>query len=175
MNIVLIGFMGTGKSTVGRLLASQLAYEFLDTDLLIEREQGAKIPQIFATHGEQYFRKIEQRLAVELGKTDHKVIATGGGMVLNPQNIVNLRQNGFVIALVATPEVIYERVKQENHRPLLSGANSCAKIAALLLERAPYYENSDLMINTLTKTAPELVADIIGYLGRRGHYGRSST
>jgi shikimate kinase len=174
MNIVLIGFMGTGKSTVGQLLAQQLGLEFIDADVRIESEQGRTIAQIFKLEGEACFRHLEAQLAVKLAANDRQVISTGGGFVLYPPNINVFKPSGVIVALTATPEVIYERVKNERHRPLLAVPDPLARINALLLERSPYYQNADLVLDTSFKKPVELVAEIRKELMRRGfNNGRS--
>ena len=107
MNIVLIGFMGTGKSTIGKLLAKQFKFQFVDVDASIEEQAGKSITQIFHSEGEGYFRKLEAEFAQKLSKEDCQVIATGGGFVLNPQNVAVLKNNGVVVTLSASPGVIY--------------------------------------------------------------------
>lgn len=168
MNLVLIGFMGTGKSKIGRMLALELGYDFIDTDLLIEAECGKKITQIFQEEGEAFFRRIENKLAGELGRQDRKVISTGGGWVLNPENIRLTRINGFIISLNAQPEIIYQRIKAEIHRPLLATADPLSEINRILSQRENLYQNADLVMDTSRET-PELVTEqIINELTRRG-------
>ena len=125
-NIVLTGFMGTGKTTVGRLLAQQLGYEFVDTDQIIEERHG-KIGDLFRSAGEEAFRRIERELASELADRERLVIATGGRMMLDPQNVASLSRNGRVFCLVATPDEIFDRVVHDSsrvERPLLVGTGS---------------------------------------------------
>ena len=125
-NIVLTGFMGTGKTTVGRLLAEQLGYEFVDTDVVIEQRHG-KIADVFRSVGEEAFRNIERELAAELADRVRLVISTGGRMMLDPQNVANLSRNGRVFCLVATPDEIVDRVTNDPspiERPLLVGSRS---------------------------------------------------
>ncbi|NLY73880.1 MAG: shikimate kinase [Firmicutes bacterium] len=168
MNLVLIGFMGTGKSKIGKLLAGELGYEFVDTDLVIETECGLKIAEIFATKGEAFFRDLEHQLAQRLSGTDHQVIATGGGWVLNPANLELSSANGFIISLIAAPEIIYERIKAENHRPLLACEDPLAKIRQIMSQRANLYQKADLVMDTSEKTPEELTAVIIEALVKRG-------
>jgi shikimate kinase len=176
MNIVLTGFMGTGKSTIGNLLAQRLKLKFIDTDAQIETETGSTIAQIFQSKGEGYFRQLESQLAIRLAAEDNQIIATGGGFVLNPHNIKVFKPNGVIVALTASPEAIYERVKEQNQRPLLEVIDPLARITELLIERAPFYLNADLTINTVDKKPTELVEQIITELLRRGFvYGRSQT
>ncbi|MGE5583467.1 MAG: shikimate kinase [Bacillota bacterium] len=168
MKIILIGFMGTGKTTVGKLLAANLGYDFLDTDDLIEAREGKTVSQIFATDGEAYFRKLEHKLARELSKADSLVIASGGGFALNRENMEVLRSNGLVVSLNASPEVIYQRVKHESHRPLLAVKNPLPQIEKLLSYRAKYYQEADLMVDTSRKEPGDIVKEILGELAGRG-------
>src|SRR5689334_2900609 len=127
-NIVLCGFMGTGKSSVGRLVAEQLRFAFLDTDVVIEARAGKPITQIFADEGEAAFREMECKVVKEMALRDRTVISTGGGLVVNPENMANLKQHALVVCLWASPEQIYARVKSQNHRPLLQEADPLEKI-----------------------------------------------
>ena len=140
-NIVLTGFMGTGKTTVGRLLADKLGYEFVDTDEVIEERHG-RIAEIFRTRGEDAFRRIERELAAELAARDRLVIATGGRLMLDPQNVSSLSRNGRVFCLVATPDEIFDRVTHDTsatERPLLAVPDPRQRIVELLAERSPDY------------------------------------
>jgi shikimate kinase / 3-dehydroquinate synthase len=141
-NLVLTGFMGTGKTTVGQQLAQKLGREFVDTDLVIEERHGP-IDEIFRLQGESAFRDLERALAVELGERKGLVIATGGRMLLDPQNFQALSRNGRIFCLVATPEEIFDRVTSDQtrvNRPLLEVADPKQRIIELLTERAPNYE-----------------------------------
>ncbi len=168
MNIVLLGLMGTGKTFLGNQLAARLGYRFVDTDEVIEERQQRSIPEIFGAEGEPYFRRLEQELTCELTGADRQVIATGGGLVTNPVNLDLLKQNGFLITLTAPPEVIFERVKSDTHRPLLKVADPLAKIRELLRERAIFYRQADLIVNTAVENAGQLVERVIGELKQRG-------
>jgi shikimate kinase / 3-dehydroquinate synthase len=140
-NVVLTGFMGTGKTTVGRLLAADLGFEFVDTDALIEQRHGP-IREIFATQGEEAFRKIERAVANELATRSGLVISTGGRMMLDPDNVRALSANGRVFCLVATPEEVYDRVtrgRSEIERPLLKVPDPRQRIVELMSERDPQY------------------------------------
>jgi shikimate kinase len=138
-NIVLIGFMGSGKSSIGRLLAKHLGWRFADTDRLIVDRSGMEIPGIFATHGEAGFRDLETAALESLGSVTRTVLATGGGAVLRECNRALLRELGFVVALTATEEVIFERVSRNKRRPLLQTDNPRETVAGLLAERRPLY------------------------------------
>jgi shikimate kinase len=169
MKLVLIGFMGTGKSSLGRLLAKKLNYRFIDTDQLIEERQGCSITKIFSQVGEVGFRRLENELARELVLAESVVIATGGGFPLNPENIALLRRNGLIITLQATAETIYRRVCQEQHRPLLAEGDPLNRIITLLAARAPIYQNTDLTLDTTAKSLDALVAEVIAVLNKRGY------
>ena len=139
-NIVLIGFMGSGKSSVGRLIASSLGYRFVDTDHLVIQATGAEISEIFKNHGESYFRDQERIALQSLQQSDRLVIATGGGIVTREENIALLRKLGFVVWLTASEEVIFDRVSRNTKRPLLQTANPRETISHLLAQRKPQYE-----------------------------------
>ncbi len=148
-NIVLTGFMGTGKTSVGKRLASILGMDFVDTDMEIERLTGLKIPEIFQMYGEERFRKEESADVERIAALQNTVVATGGGVVLNPENMRHLRKNGFVVLLQARPEVIARRLQGSDDRPLLADKEQLIeRIEGLLQEREPYYEDCDLKIDT---------------------------
>ena len=140
-NIVLIGFMGSGKSSVGLKLARVLDYKFLDTDAYIEEEYGDTIATIFASEGEAGFRTLETKTLRKLKQNLHGyVISTGGGMPLREENVTLLHELGHVVFLKTSKEVIYERLKDDRSRPLLQGDNPMQKIEELLAYRTPIYE-----------------------------------
>lgn len=147
-NIVLIGFMGTGKSEVGKELAGRLGYRFVDTDELIEKREGISISEIFDKHGEPYFRKIENEIIEEVSRKERVVISTGGGAVIKQENRENLKRNGIMICLTASPEVINERTRNWGNRPLLKTDDPYKRIKKLLKEREPYYSEADITIDT---------------------------
>ncbi|MGC3957867.1 MAG: shikimate kinase [Verrucomicrobiota bacterium] len=160
-NIALIGFMGTGKSTVGRLLAEQLKFEFLDTDVLIEHRSGKKITEIFAQNGEPAFRQLEAQLVAELTSRTHTIISTGGGLPTNPANLESLKAHSLVICLWASPERIYERVREQSHRPLLHDPDPLGKIRALLATREKFYKQADVLINSDLRSAREVAQQVV--------------
>ncbi|HWN97370.1 MAG TPA: shikimate kinase [Methylomirabilota bacterium] len=160
-NIALCGFMGTGKSSVGRLVAEQLRFAFLDTDTVIEARAGKKIAQIFAEDGEPAFRELEHKIVKELAMRDRTVISTGGGLVVNPENMASLKQHAFVVCLWARPEAIYARVKDQNHRPLLKDPEPLERIRALLTERAPFYKQADVLLNTEIRSPREVAQQVL--------------
>ncbi|KNZ70694.1 shikimate kinase [Thermincola ferriacetica] len=160
MNIVLIGFMGTGKSTIGRKLAAKLGMEFYDTDQDIEEVTGMTIPQLFKKHGEIRFRSEEAAAVKRAMRKDGRVIATGGGVVLNPDNVAVLKQNSFMVCLTADKDTIYERVRRKKNRPLLHG-DMQKNIERLLKEREPYYQVADIYIDTSACSVEEVEQQII--------------
>lgn len=141
-NIVLIGFMGSGKSSVGRLVASKLNQRFIDTDHLIVQKNGLEISEIFKKHGEPFFRDQEQLTLESLQTTTHCIIATGGGIVGRPENHALLHRLGFVVWLTANEDVIFERVSRNTKRPLLQTSNPRETISTLLAQRNPLYEKA---------------------------------
>ena len=139
-NIILTGFMGTGKTTLGRLLADKIGYQFIDTDTLIEMQIGQTISDFFQHQGEAAFRKLESKLVKNLAQKQGLVIATGGGLVLDPNNVAMLSKTGRIICLTASPEEILARVaKQQDVRPLLQGEDPLKKITQLLQQRDSVY------------------------------------
>lgn len=164
-NVVLTGFMGTGKSTVGRLLAEQLGYEFVDTDALIVARHGP-IPEIFAAHGEAAFRRYERDVAAELATGTGRVIATGGRLLLDPANAAALAATGAVFCLTAELDTILARVTADgvaHARPLLAGPDVEQRIATLLAERADAYAAFE-QVPTDRRTPADIAADIVARL-----------
>ncbi|MCK8826645.1 shikimate kinase [Natroniella acetigena] len=164
MNIALIGFMGTGKSSVGRELADELGYSFVDLDQEIVKHEGQEIPQLFATAGEDYFREVETEVTKKVAAKDKQVIATGGGVVLKEENLEALRSNGTLILLTATPEEILRRTSQDGDRPLLEVDGPLAKIEELLTERKEKYDCTPYQIDTTGLSLIEVVEEIIEQL-----------
>ncbi len=160
-NLALIGFMGTGKSSVGQLAAEHLHFAFVDTDDLIENEVGKTIPEIFAQLGEAAFRKYERDVVNALSTRRDTVIATGGGLVCDPSNLASLKTHALVVCLWASPETIWERVHAQTHRPLLQAPDPLAKIRELLAERAPAYHQADVMINTALRSPKEVAHQVL--------------
>lgn len=160
-NIVLIGFMGTGKSEVGKELAKMLGYKFIDTDELIEKREGIPVSEIFDKYGETYFRKIESEIIEEVSIMKDVVISTGGGAVIRSENRMNLKKNSITICLTASPEVIYERTKDYDNRPLLKTGDPYMRIKELLKEREPYYSEADIKIDTTQLEAQKVVETIM--------------
>lgn len=161
-NIVLIGFMGSGKSSAGELLAKGLSYKFYDTDRLIEERAGRKISSIFESFGEEYFRDLETGLLEEMRTgLDYAVLSTGGGMPLRKKNWQLLRELGYVVYLKASKETIIKRLRGDRTRPLLRGEDFEQKVDRLLAARIPIYETTaHKVIITDDKTVKEIVAEI---------------
>src|SRR5688572_30438483 len=138
-NISIIGFMGTGESSMGRLVATQLHFDFVDTDELIESRAGRSIAEIFAQAGETAFRNIEKQVVADLARMQRTVFATGGGLAAQPDNLASLKEHSLVVCLWASPDVIWERVRHQNHRPLLNDPDPMGRIRQLLSVREPFY------------------------------------
>ena len=140
-NIILTGFMGTGKSTIGQLVAAKLKREFIDMDTLIEQREGRTITQIFAESGEPYFRQLEANLCRELAQQVDLVIATGGGALVPKTNLRVMEEGGLVICLDCEPDTLWQRIGQSENRPMLADQDEerFARLKALLEQRAPAY------------------------------------
>ena len=164
-NIVLVGFMGSGKSTVGRKLARQLKRRFLDMDKIIEHENGRSISEIFEQEGEAKFRGLESALALQLAVQTNRVISTGGGIVLNPANLEALGATGMVVCLSVRPETVLERVAHNTHRPLLAGSEShedkLKKIQELYFTRKSLYDAIPIQVATDGRSPEDIVEEIL--------------
>lgn len=148
-NIILIGFMGTGKTAIGRIVARMLNFQFVDTDEMIEETTGLTINQIFRKHGEIRFRSEEELVVKKLAARQNLVIATGGGVVLNQENVRLLKDHGFFVLLTAEPNVILERVSRRNTRPLLAKGKNLETIISLYNERYKFYQAcTDFSVDT---------------------------
>ncbi len=164
-NIILVGPMGSGKTTIGRQLARQLSMDFFDSDHEIENRTGANIPLIFELEGEAGFRKRETAMLDELSNKENIVLATGGGAVLADSNRKMLRQRGVVIYLSANIEQLWERTRMDKNRPLLQTDNPQQKIKALLNERDPLYRDvADIIINTGDGNIKSTIKKIVSQL-----------
>lgn len=161
-NLALIGFMGTGKSTIGRLVARRLNYEFVDTDLWIESRLNHRISEIFDEKGEEWFRNYERQILLDMNGYDRTVFATGGGMAANPANVALLKEHALVVCLWGTPETIYERTRYSSHRPLLNTTNPLERIRQLLQSRSLSYKMADVLIRIEQRTQREIM-DLILY------------
>ena len=160
-NLVLTGFMGTGKSSVGRLVASHLHFDFMDTDEMIESRAGKSIPEIFSQAGEEIFRELEKQLLSELSRVRRTVISTGGGLSANAANLASLKQHALVVCLWASPETILERVRGQSHRPLLQDPDPLTKIRQLLSAREPFYKQADVLVNTEQRSTKEVAQHVL--------------
>ena len=169
MNIFLIGPMGAGKSTIGRMLSQELSLRFVDADREIEERAGADIPWIFDVEGESGFREREEAVVDELTKMDAQVLATGGGAVLLASNRANLQSRGFVVYLETSIEQQLERTAKDKSRPLLNAENPQAILEKLMLERDPLYRQTcDLIIKTDRRHPRGVVTDIVKQLVHQG-------
>ena len=167
-SIFLVGLMGAGKTTVGRLLARRLKLRFIDADHELERRCGVKVPLIFDIEGEAGFRAREAQLLAELTALDGVVLGTGGGAVLAEENRGRLAERGTVVYLRATPEDLYERVKHDRDRPLLATADPLARLRELHAQRDPLYRSiADLVVDTGRQTVLALARELIEKLGER--------
>lgn len=160
-NIVLTGFMGTGKSAVAQELARLTGMKLIDVDTEIERAEGMRIAQIFEDKGEPAFREIESSAIRDIAQTQGAVISTGGGAVMRKENIEALRAGGKIVCLMATPETIYRRTCTSTHRPLLNAPDPMEKIKELLEIRRPYYERADVVIHTDDNSPLEVAQEIL--------------
>lgn len=158
--IVLIGMMGTGKSTVGALLAAEAGLRLVDLDQLIVTETGLSIPEIFAQKGEMFFRDTESRLLSQVLAAEGFVLATGGGIVLREQNCRSMLKNGLVVALKASADDIIARVGEDENRPLLAGGAK-ERVAALLDERKNAYDFAHHTVDTTGKNAEQVALEIL--------------
>lgn len=164
-NIFLIGFMGAGKSTIAKALQRELGFPLVEMDARIVQEQGMSINDIFAQYGEAHFRDIESQLVVDLGKQEPSIVSCGGGVVVRPENTENMKKSGRIVFLKATPETIYERVKNSTERPILNGHMNVEYIAQLMEKRRALYEAAaDITIQTDGKTREQICEEIIGKL-----------
>ncbi len=160
-NIVLTGFMGAGKSAVGRRLKELTGMEMVDTDDMIERDAGMAISEIFEKFGEPHFRELEKKAVEAASELENHIIVTGGGVVLKEENIKNLRKNGKIIYLHAPAEVLFERIKDETHRPLLLVDDPPGKIKEMLEFRSPFYAKNDFVIDTSNIGVEEVAEEVI--------------
>jgi len=147
-NLVLLGFMGTGKSALGRRVARLTARPFVEMDAELERRAGRTVSRIFAEDGEEAFRRMETELAAELGRRQGTVISCGGGVPLREENLRALGANGVLVCLTARPEVIAARTARSRKRPLLEGGDRDRKIRELLAARAPFYARIPVQLDT---------------------------
>lgn len=161
-NIALIGFMAVGKSAVGRNLARKLRRRFVDLDAVIEKIQGRKVREIFDSEGEGYFRQLEKQTLREVLTEDRQVIATGGGVILDPDNLQLLRKKCLLIGLTAPTEVLLSRVGRASKRPLLKGADLRARIEELLEQRQSAYAQAHATVDTAGLSIDQVVERVLG-------------
>lgn len=164
-NIVLIGFMGSGKSLTAKCLASRLGKMVVSTDDLIEAQERRPITEIFAREGEAYFRNIEKAAVAEASGRSGIIIDCGGGVVLDPENLKRLKASGRVFYLKASAEALYKNVKGRKHRPLLNVTDPLSVIQEKLAERKPFYEQADDVILSEGRTIEDMAEEIMGKLG----------
>ncbi|MCX7724034.1 MAG: shikimate kinase [Thermodesulfovibrio sp.] len=160
-NVILTGFMGTGKTSVGKIISKKLKFDFVDMDELIEKTTGMKISEIFERFGEPRFRDIESEIVRLVTVKNKQVISTGGGVVLREENIINLKNSGVIFCLRASEKTIFERLKHCKNRPLLKVENPNDRIKELLEQRKPFYEKADFIIDTEGLTLEEVADKII--------------
>ncbi|MER3398667.1 MAG: hypothetical protein C4316_09090, partial [Chloroflexota bacterium] len=161
-NIYLTGFSGTGKSTVGALVAQRLGFRFVDLDTEIERQAGRSVPEIFKAEGEEAFRRYEAEALRRLGTEGNLVVATGGGVVLRPENRRLMAETGLVVCLEARPETITRRLANlAPTRPLLTGPDPAARIAGLKEYRQPFYATADWVVQTDLLTPEEAATEVV--------------
>lgn len=160
-NLILVGFMGTGKTSVGKAVAERLGFDYIDTDDMVEAAAGKTITEIFADDGEPRFREYETDAIRSLVALERHVVSTGGGCVLREENWEAMREAGVVVCLAASPETIFERVRRETHRPLLQTPDPLGKIKTMLEDRAPRYALADHTIDTSGLTVDEVTERLL--------------
>ena len=160
-NIVLVGFMGTGKSVVGKLLAKKLNMDFVESDEMIEIREKLPIKDIFEKKGELYFRLVEKEVVKEASSRKNIVISAGGGAIADEDNLKNLKNSGVIICLKASPETILRRTKDLKTRPLLNVPEPKKRIGELLKKREPYYNKADFSVNTDDLSVKQAVERIL--------------
>jgi shikimate kinase len=163
-NIYIVGFMGTGKTVVGKEVARQLNLRFVDLDSIIEQKEKKAISRIFAEDGEPAFRKIEKQALKEISAGKDSVISCGGGIVLDKENIRIMKETGAMVCLSARPEVIIARTRRYKHRPLLNVENPEKRIKELLEFRAPFYAQSDQTVDTSDLSVAQVVKRVMEYV-----------
>jgi shikimate kinase len=163
-NIYLVGFMGTGKTTVGQIVAGILGKEFIETDSAIEQREGKKIAQIFEEKGQAHFRTLETKLLKEIVLKADCIVSCGGGLICNYDNIKSMRESGTIICFRAPAQVIYERIKHYTHRPLLNVKEPLAEIQKLLIEREIFYSHAHFFIDTEDVTPAHVAQAVIAII-----------
>lgn len=164
-NLFLIGFMGTGKSTIASELSRMLDRPVLEMDAQIVKQEGMSIPDIFSNRGEPYFRELETNLLIGMQNASPQIVSCGGGVAMRKNNVAEMKKSGVIILLTASPETILKRVKHDNNRPLLQGRKTVDDIAALMETRhAAYSDAADLTIQTDNKHAKAIAEEILAQL-----------
>ncbi|MBI3065940.1 MAG: shikimate kinase [Deltaproteobacteria bacterium] len=165
-NIALTGFMAVGKSAVGRALAKRLERRFVDLDRVIEKSEQMKVKDIFSRKGEAYFRRLEKQKLAQVLEQENQVIATGGGVVMDEDNVRLLREKSLLICLTASAEVLLKRAGTGARRPLLKGGDRRERIEELLKQREKNYAQAHAAIDTSDLTVEEIVEKIVGLASR---------
>lgn len=166
-NIALIGFMGTGKSTVSKYLRGMLAMKEADTDSMVVQEQQMEIKDIFAQYGEEYFRDCESNAVISLQNCRRTIISCGGGAVIRDENVKNLKKSSRIVLLTASPETILERVRYSDERPILNGNMNVEFIKGLIDKRAAYYKRAaDITVETDCKSVQQICEELVASLIR---------
>lgn len=169
-NVVLVGFMGTGKTTIGAALSKELGISQIDLDEFIVKREGCSIPELFAEKGEAYFRDAESTYLEELLAEGPHIVTTGGGVVLRQRNVQAMVTNGTVVALSASEEELIRRLANDTGRPLLAGGVA-QRVRTLLAERAGAYDFAPIQIDTTGKSVPQIVEEIVRQLTEIGQGG----
>lgn len=171
MNVILIGYRGTGKGMVGKSLAKRINFKFLDIDDKIEESTRLKIPEIFERFGEKHFRNLETKTIEEACSRNKYVLATGGGAPMRKKNVRAMKKHGVLILLTCSPEVIYSRIKGDKHRPALTNLdNEFKEVVFMLKERnLTYHAVADFSTDTSEKSVEENVNEIVGFLKTKGN------
>ena len=166
-NIVLIGFMGAGKSTIAGMMHEAFSMEVIEMDQVIADQQGMSIPEIFEKYGEEYFRDLETNLLIDMQDRQNVIISCGGGVALRERNVKEMKRNGKVVFLTASPETILERVRDDDDRPLLNGHKNVEYISRMMETRRPKYEAAaDFIISTDGKSSYDICREIVSELQR---------
>jgi shikimate kinase len=169
-NIILIGFMGTGKTTIATKVALKLGMRYVSTDDLIEKRENRTINEIFTEDGEERFRDIESGVIKDVSGMENVVVDAGGGAVLRDENMANLRKHGVIISLTADEATIFQRIKKYKHRPLLNVKEPKMKIRELMARRAPLYARADHTVDTARLTVRQAVNKIVEIAEKNGRF-----
>ncbi|HOU35831.1 MAG TPA: shikimate kinase [Candidatus Omnitrophota bacterium] len=171
-NIYIVGFMGTGKTVVGRALARELKVPFIDLDSYIEETEGLTISEIFKSKGEAYFRSLEKKALEKAAEQEKNVVSCGGGVVMDPGNMASIKATGTCICLSASPQEIIKRIGVTTHRPLLQGGDPIQRVQSLLADRDAAYRKADILIDTTGLSVQDIVALILRKLFPAGRLGQ---